>query len=724
MITLVNSSKIQSSGRQIPVRSLKGGVMVTATQRQLILKVAPINFELLSLDQQDLLLDLYQDFLNSLKADVQVLVQIRQLRPSVRPDASLPTAATTSDWQIFSRDFYLIVSSLRSSGEQEGEAVNQLHLQTSLIQKGLANLGLPARLLAEDEMRQLLFDCYHAPNKVNAADWQDQSPSQGSPKPIGYQTLEEKVEHLKLNDKFVQTLCIADYPACLAAGCLNSLIQANLNLDISCHLSPVDSRLAVYRLTRKITELESSKRSCLRSGRLIDETIADPLESAMELRSKIQKHQELLFQASLYITIYAASEVEMTTTTETVKHLLSTKLFNSQICVYQQLPAWHACLPYRDNSLEASRTLDSSSAALLFPFINSEIAHRDGILYGLNQNSRSLVIINRFSLPNANSVILAQSGAGKSYAMKVEILRQYRKGVQILILDPENEYQLLAERLGGDCLDVARGDETAINFLDRSLSAGIDIAEHILQVMQILEVMLEGLDADEKAAIDAALLQLYRGNDKPLLSDLYQVLGDQNPKLRVRLRRFTEGSLASVFNTPTTLKLEGKVISFNLQNVAESLRPTLMLVLSQYIGNQIRGDLRPRLLVIDEAWSLIEDNACGRYVSSLLRRARKYYLGVCLISQQSSDFLDSDYGQALIAQSSLKILLRQDAITIREVARQFHLSEYEQHFLLTCEVGQALIIADKQHATVKILAESDEHPLITTNPAERQALDA
>ena len=457
MTIFASSVKVQSSRRQIPVRSLKGGVMVTASQRQLILKVAPINFELFSLDQQDLLLDLYQDFLNSLRADVQILVQTRQMQHSARPDKSLSVAATTPDWQIFSRDFYVVVSGPYLSGEQTNEAVNQLHLQTNLIQKGLANLGLPARLLTEDEMHRLLFDCYHAPDKVNATGWQEyqnQSSAQGHPKSIGYQVLEEKVDHLKLNGRFVRILCVTGYPACLAAGCLNSLIQANLNLDISCHLSPIDSRLAVYRLTRKITELESSKRGCLRSGRLIDETIVDPLESAMELRRKIQKHQELLFQVSLYITIYATSEAEMATTTETVKHLLNTKLFDSQVGVYQQLPAWHACLPYRENSLEISRTLDSSSTALLFPFLNSEIVHQDGILYGLNQSSRSLVIVNRFSLPNANSVILAQSGAGKSYAMKVEILRQYQKGVQILILDPENEYQLLAERLGGDCLDV------------------------------------------------------------------------------------------------------------------------------------------------------------------------------------------------------------------------------------------------------------------------------
>ncbi|MCY4088768.1 MAG: ATP-binding protein [Candidatus Saccharibacteria bacterium] len=724
---LTKRDKLVSSFRQIPIRSIKHGVLETKDDYLLILRIQPLNFELFSFARQDVLLSLYQKWLTGLTNKIQILIQIRELDQkngfqSLKNADNLPSLL--KDWQIFSRNFYIILSQPKTASVTEVETINQLHLQVNLLTKGLSNLNLVSQILDTDEVLHLLFDSYHAPRKTTLSQFLKIRADQSFNKLlsfIGYKALEENIHHLRLNGGYVRTLSIADYPAKLTANCLNSLIQANLNLDLSYQIQPLDSQLALYRLTRKITEMESSKRIQLKSGRLIDETLTSPLDSALSLRSKLQKRQESLLELALYISIYADSEAELDQVTATVQNILRTNLFAGQVNSYQQLPAWQACLPYQRDELKVTRNLDSSSLALTFPFANTEIIHPDGILYGINQNHHSLVIVDRFSLPNANSVILAQSGAGKSYCMKVEILRQFNHGVQIFILDPENEYRFLVTALRGRSLDITKSDQVAINFLDISLNQGLDLSEHIAQVIQILSVMLEGLEKDDKAVLDEALLKLYEDNDQPLLIDLYKLVKSKSSGLSLRLKRFTTGSLASIFNVSTKLATNNRLISFNLQNISVELKPSLMLILTYFISNQIKYNLQKRLLVIDEAWSLVADDLCGQSINSLVRRARKYYLGVCLISQQASDFLNSNYGQALIAQSSLKILLKQDAITIDEVTDQFYLSEYEKHFLLTCSVGQALIIADQQHATVKIIASNQEHPVITTKPQDGES---
>ncbi|MEI6499357.1 MAG: ATP-binding protein, partial [bacterium] len=381
--------------------------------------------------------------------------------------------------------------------------------------------------------------------------------------------------------------------------------------------------------------------------------------------------------------------------------------------------------------------LDSSSAALTFPFISSELVHESGVLYGINRSNSSLVILDRFALPNANSILFAQSGSGKSYTAKVEILRHLMQGTKVIVIDPEREYKRLAESVNGTYIKLSVHSREKINPFDLEVNAFAEadsFADHVQSLTEIISLMAEGLSAEEKSVVDKAILKTYhqagwtqknstkkKTRSYPRLFDLYTTLrGMKQIKLCRRLEKYTTGSLANVFDTQTNIELDNRLVVFDTKDLPESLRQIMHLVIAQFVQNQVKSDPCKRILVIDEAWLMLEHEESARFIAGLVRRARKYYLGVSIISQQANDFLGNAYGQAIASQSSLRILMRQDTTTIKRVALEFHLSEFEQRFLLTCERGEALIIADQHHVAVKITASESEHPLITTDPSERE----
>lgn len=540
---------------------------------------------------------------------------------------------------------------------------------------------------------------------------------------MSYAGLEEKIDHLCIDGVYIRTLYISGYPFVASSGWLDSLINFNHNADISYHLHEVNALQALPKLHRKITELESTKRAMLRSGKIIGSEITDPLESAMELRDKIQRGQEKLFQMSIYVSLRAESLSELDKVTKLLETTLSARLFYSKVARYQQLEALQSILPRAQDQLNQKRNLDSSSAALSFPFMSSELVQESGILYGVNKSNNSLVILDRFSLHNANSIVFAQSGSGKSYATKVEILRQLMQGTKVIVIDPEREYKLLTESVGGTYIKLSAKSKEKINPFDLATTFHnrSDLSEHAQDLTEVISLMAEGLNAREKAAVDKAILKVYSAskNEMPLLEDLYHELHDMGRlTLCERLEKYISGSLASVFNAQTNIELENRLVIFDIKDLPESLRQIMMLIISNYVQNKVKALPEKRLLIIDEGWLLLEHEESARFVAGLVRRARKYYLGVSIISQQANDFLKSDYGRAIASQSALRILMRQDTTTIKNVVSEFNLSEYEQNFLLTCERGDALIIADQNHVAVKVVASDKEHPLITTNPAE------
>jgi conjugal transfer ATP-binding protein TraC len=540
---------------------------------------------------------------------------------------------------------------------------------------------------------------------------------------ISYGGLEEQADYLTIDGSFLRTLFISGYPFVASSGWLNSLINLNHNADISYHLSPVDAAQALPKLYRKITELESTRRAKVQAGKIVGSEITDPLESATALRDKILRGQEKLFQVSVYVTLSAPTLGELDKVTKLLETELGSRLFYTKIARFQQIEGLQSVLPRGDNELDQKRNLDSSSAALTFPLISSELVQESGILYGVNKSNNSLVILDRFSLNNANSIVFAQSGSGKSYASKVEILRQLMQGTKVIVIDPEREYKLLAESVGGSYIKLSTRSKEKINPFDLATTARSkdDLTEHTQDLTEVISLMAEGLNSSEKAAVDKAILAVYKhaGKLTPLLQDLYDELQKRGYLILCeRLEKFLSGSLAGVFNEQTNISLNNRLVVFDIKDMPESLRQIMMMIISNFVQNQVNVRPEKRLLVIDEGWLLLEHEQSARFVTGLVRRARKYYLGVSIITQQANDFLRSDYGRAIASQSSLRILMRQDTTTIRGVALKFNLSEWEESFLLTCGRGDALIIADQNHVAVRVVASAKEHPLITTNPAE------
>ncbi len=543
---------------------------------------------------------------------------------------------------------------------------------------------------------------------------------------LSYEGLEEQADHLVIDGHYLRTLFISGYPFVAHSGWLDSLIHFNHSADIAYHIHEVDALLALPKLHRKITELESTRRSLMRKGAIVGSEVTDPLDSAIELRDKIQRGQEKLFQMSVYVNLRADSLDELNKVTKMLENALAARLFNIKTARYQQLEALQSILPRGEDELNQKRNLDSSSAALAFPFMSSELVQENGILYGVNKSNNSLVILDRFSLHNANSIVFAQSGSGKSYATKVEILRQLMQGTKVIVIDPEREYKNLAESVKGTYVKLSAKSKEKINPFDLATTSHTksDLSEHAQDLTEVISLMAEGLSAREKAAVDKAILKIYAKAKKesPLLEDLYAELKDLGQlQLRERLEKYISGTLAHVFNAQTNIKLDNRLVIFDIKDLPESLRQIMMMIIANFVQNQVKAKPEKRLLVIDEGWMLLEHEESARFVAGLVRRARKYYLGVSIISQQANDFLHSEYGRAIASQSSLRILMKQDTTTIKGVTSEFNLSEYEESFLLTCGRGDALIIADQNHVAVRVVASPKEHPLITTNPAELYA---
>jgi type IV secretory pathway VirB4 component len=540
---------------------------------------------------------------------------------------------------------------------------------------------------------------------------------------LSYAGLEEQADYLCIDGVYIRTLFISGYPFVASSGWLDSLINFNHDADVAYHIHEVGALQALPKLNRKITELESTKRAMIRAGKIIGSEVTDPLESAMELRDKIQRGQEKLFQTSIYISLRGSTLAELDKVTKLLETTLSARLFYAKTARFQQLEALQSILPRGEDQLAQKRNLDSSSAALSFPFVSSELVQESGILYGVNKSNNSLVILDRFSLHNANSIVFAQSGSGKSYATKVEILRQLMQGTKVIVIDPEREYKKLTESVGGTYIKLSAQSKEKINPFDLATTfhSRSDLSEHAQDLTEVISLMAEGLSSREKAAVDKAILKIYRAakTSQPLLEDLYAELHNLGQlKLNERLEKYISGSLADVFNAQTNIRLDNRLVIFDIKDLPESLRQIMMLIISNFVQNQVKALPEKRLLIIDEGWMLLEHEESARFVAGLVRRARKYYLGVSIISQQANDFLKSDYGRAIASQSALRILMRQDTTTIKNVVSEFNLSEYEASFLLTCERGDALIIADQNHVAVKVVASDKEHPLITTNPAE------
>jgi len=546
--------------------------------------------------------------------------------------------------------------------------------------------------------------------------------------------------HLMLGDTYVSTMFVVGYPRYISVGWFAPIINLNSSFDIAMFFYPVASHIVLKQLKNKVGSLEAQIVENSEKGAARDPLIETALQDVEALRDALTQGIEKFFQFALYITIYADTKEDLDSQMDRVENILGSRLIFSRRSLYQAEQGFNSTLPLANDELYVSSNMNSSPVASSFPFISSELTSNSGILYGINRHNNSLILFDRFSLQNANSVVFATSGSGKSYAIKLEVLRSLMMGTDVIIIDPENEYKHLSDAVGGTYINLSLSSESKINPFDLPRAVGGDsrpadiIRSAVITLKGLLRLMLGEFNHEEDSIMDRALLEVYAKNDitpecdlskvePPTMQDLQDVLEgmEGGEELALRLMKYTQGTFSGLFNSPTTVEMDNQLVSFSVRDLEDELRPIAIYMIVNYIWNIVRSEIKKRILIIDEAWWLMQNEDSAKFVFALVKRCRKYYLGVTTITQDVNDFLLSPYGQAIVTNSALQLLLKQSPAAIDNIQKTFMLTEGEKYLLLECGVGEGIFFAGVRHAAIRIVASYTEDQLITSDP--RQLLE-
>lgn len=536
---------------------------------------------------------------------------------------------------------------------------------------------------------------------------------------------------------YYRTIFISGYPRFVGANWLSSIVNFEHSLDISMFYYPIKSRDILDDLRKKITELETQRAIDKEAGKIPDAAVEAALADAQNLQDQLVKGVEKFFQLSFYLTIPAQSLEELNYVTADLMQSLATLLLIPKVASLQMEEAFSSCIPQGLDKLMITRNMDTTSIATTFPFTSSMLSSDEGIMYGINKLNNSLVIFDRFSMPNSNSVVFATSGSGKSYLIKLEALRYLVQGVEIIVIDPESEYKALCQTVGGNFISFAANSPSKLNPFD--LSMAVEENEDVLDskitiIHTMIQLMVGQLSPTETSLLDKALSEAYRlkgitkdpetqvGKEPPLMEDLYKVLqGSNEPDARIltdKLSRYVIGSLGGIFNSQSNIKIDSKMTVFSVQSLEDVLKPLAFFMILDFIWTKIKKDLRKRILIVEEAWYLMQREDSAKFLYGLVKRARKYFLGVTCITQDVDDFLKTPQGLAVITNSSIVILLKQVDASIDSVGKVFNLSEGEKRRLLSAGVGEGIFFAGRNHVWIQVKASKEEHEVITTNPEE------
>ena len=541
--------------------------------------------------------------------------------------------------------------------------------------------------------------------------------------------IEVDFNHLKIDDRYYRTLYVVGYPRYVSANWLYPLITFDHPLYTSMYIYPTETKGVLEDLKRKIAEMEATIENDIKAGKVVDPSLQVALDDALALQAELAKGAERFFQFALYITIPAETKEELDKITKQVDAVLSSLLIIAKKATLQMEEGFKSTLPIFYDKLEVWRNMDTTSLSLTFPFVTASLTRNEGILYGINQHDGSLIIFDRFTLENANSVILGKSGGGKSFLVKLESLRLLMMGVDVIIIDPENEYQKLASSVGGEFVVFSPTSSYKINPFDLAITETKpdELSNKILDLHSLIKVIVGDLTPSQDALLDKALVLTYQEkgitsdpetfkNEPPLLEDLYKVfLGMETPEakeLADRLEKFVRGSAAGIFNAYSNFDIKNHFTVFGIRDLEENLRPVAMYIILDYVWNRVRKDRRKRILVVDEAWYLIKHKDSAAYLYSFAKRARKYLLGLTVITQDVEDFLSTDEGKAIINNSSLQIILKQSTASVEKITETFYLTGGEKHFLLSAGVGEGLFFAGRSHVGFYVIASDEEKALI------------
>jgi type IV secretory pathway VirB4 component len=558
---------------------------------------------------------------------------------------------------------------------------------------------------------------------------------------------EVRPRSLHLGGMFLRTLFIITYPRHIGLGWSSTLINLNKTFDVGMFFYPIKANIILKQLQKKAGVLEAGIMAGADKGAPRDPLAETALRDVEALRDALTQGVEHFFQFSFYVTIYAASEDELDRFSSEVESIFGSKLIHTKAGYYQAEQGFNSTLPLGNDELLISYNMNTSPIAASFPFISSDLTSDNGILYGINRHNNSLILFDRFSLQNANSVVFATSGAGKSYTIKLEILRSLMMGVDVIVIDPEMEYKHLSDAVGGTYINVSLASDAKVNPFDLPRAVGegtkVDdiIRSAIITLKGLLRIMIGtpigedgklGFTPEEDSVLDRALIETYAKKDitpdlvsladieTPIMQDFQDVLeGMEGAEAIVaRLKKYTDGTFSGLLNSPTTVEMKNQLVVFSVRDLEDELRPVGIYSIVNYIWNVTRSERKKRILVIDEAWWLMTNEDSAKFIFALVKRARKYYLGVTTITQDVNDFLRSPYGQAIVTNSAMQILLKQSPSAVDNVQKTFNLTDGEKYLLLESGVGEGIFFAGQKHAAIKIVASYTEDQLVTTNPEQ------
>ena len=569
---------------------------------------------------------------------------------------------------------------------------------------------------------------------------------------ISPSSIELYSNYFRLGTKYGRTLYVYGYPRTLYTGWLSPLINIDEVVDISMYIYPVDTQVVMKNLRKKVTQLEASINVGAEKGKVRDPELEAAINDAEELRDQLQVGAERFFRFGLYVTIWADSLDEMNFVQQKIETMFGQQLVFSKVATSQQEQGMSSCMPQCTDQLQIRRNMNTGAISTCFPFTSADLTQENGILYGINMHNNGLVIFDRFTLENANLVVFAKSGAGKSFTVKLEALRSMMIGSEILIIDPENEYQKLCDAVGGSYIRLSLNSDVRINPFDLpkvvdSEDANDALKANLVTLHGLFRLMLGGtqigpngqsmpaLNPNEEADLDQALIDTYaragitsdpltHQSVPPTIINLYDTLlhmDGTGPELAQRLRKYTTGTFAGIFSQQSHVDITNQMVVFNIRDLEDELRPVAMYIVLSHIWNTVRAQKKKRILIVDEAWQLMKYDDSANFLFSLAKRARKYYLGLTTITQDVEDFMTSKMGRAIVANSSMQLLLKQSPSAVDVLSDVFKLTSEEKKRLGNFPVGQGLFFAGPSHVHLQIIASQTEESLITTNPNEQKS---
>ena len=557
---------------------------------------------------------------------------------------------------------------------------------------------------------------------------------------IAPSALEINSNYIKLGEKILRTIFVFSYPRFLSTGWLSPIINLDKIFDISIFAHPINTASILRQLQKKVAEVQAQISEREEKGFVRDPILDTAYQDLEKLRDELQQSREKLFNIGLYMTVYADTLEELNKNETEIRSLLEAKLIYTKPALFQQKEGLESVFPFATDKLMVNSKMNTSPLSSVFPFVSFDLTSDKGIMYGINRHNSSLVLFDRFSLENYNSVLFGKAGGGKSYFAKLEILRSLMFGTEVIIIDPEREYEYLAETVEGDYFNISLTSDHHINPFDlpppREDESPADILRsNIINLVGFFRILLGGLTPEEDAVLDRAITETYAARDitpdsnfsdvpPPLLSDLELVLANMQggESLAERLKKYTQGTWSGFLNQQTNVKIDKKLVVFSIRDMEDELRPIAMYLIIHHIWNAIRKEIKKRLLVVDEAWLIMKSEDGASFLFGIAKRARKYFLGLSTITQDVGDFLNSPYGKPIITNSSIQILLKQSPTTIDTLKEIFNLTDEEKFLLLESDVGEGLFFAGLKHIAIKIVASYTEDQIITSDPAQLLAI--